>query len=97
MFVGVAYEGNQIPEVFGDTEMISFLRFDLDEDMVYAVTRLEIKPDQLAETLKVQKCEAFVYNTLTPELEEQVKSTGITTYAGKRGNCRDVATEIFVK
>lgn len=97
MFVGVAYVNNQIPEVYGDTEMISFLRFDLDEDMIYASTRLEIRPDQFEETLKVQKIEAFVYDTMTSEVEAQLKATGIKAYSGKKGNCKKVAKELFVK
>lgn len=98
MFVGVAYEsGNKIPKMYGETEKIEFLRFDLDEDMIYAATHLEIKPDQLAETVKVQKVEAFVYDGATSEVEKQLESAGIKTIAGKSGDCRAVATELFVK
>ncbi len=98
MFVGVAYVGgNQIPKVFGEAEKIELLRFDLDEDMIYAVTHLEIKPEQFAETLKIQKIEAFVYDGITDELKAQLDSTGIKAYEGKTGECRKVASEIFVK
>ena len=98
MFVGVAYTGgNQIPKVFGEAEKVEFLRFDLDEDMIYAATHLEIKPEQFAETLKVQKIEAFVYDGMTPALEEQLASVGIPAHKGKSGDCRAVANEIFVK
>lgn len=98
MLVGVAYETrNLIPEVFGASEVARFLRYDLDEEMIYTRTHLEFRPEQFADMLKAQKVEAFIYNEMTPELEKALEECGVKAYKGVSGDCKKAVTQLFIK
>lgn len=98
MYVGVASTvDNVIPEKFQTEGQIYFIRYEVDteDSTIYTRSTVRCTKENFVQQALENKIQAFVYNSIDKEIEEELEKSGIKLYPGHTGSSSKAATSIF--